>query len=296
MEPPRFTPPPSLPARRPPVPPPALPDPSPPAPPPGPRFRWRRLIRSPRGAAGIAVLAAALLLWPFGGLSWIPWLLGFGALVLLRLLRLDGLLRGWDLPLAGLVVVIGLMASTTPWAWALALSIGVLLAGLAQLPAWRLAAVGAVLCVGSGVGFVLSDIQDAREAAANYGAVQERSRAEQGAPRPDGVLPALLNRIAFASPGAVCDNLLAEPARAAFVASVQQPDCEAAVMELASRVSDRDRYAQADATSERTGAGGMVVDACAMRWKLAPAGPQLGHLTIGPTSTGRFVVTGFRPC
>src|ERR687893_726326 len=64
-------------------------------------------------------------------------------LLVLRLMRLDGPLRGWDIPLAGLAVVIGLMLSTSPWAWALAGSIGVLLAGLAQLPWWRLAAGGA---------------------------------------------------------------------------------------------------------------------------------------------------------
>src|SRR3954447_13848804 len=164
MEPPREPGPPWLPEARPAYPPPV---PVPPGPAQGngpgtarPRFDWRRLTRSPRGAAGLAVLAAALLLWPFAGFSWIPWLIGIAALVVLRLLRLDGPLRGWDIPLAGLAVVIGLMMSTGPWAWALAGSIGVLLAGLAQLPWWRLAAVGAVLCVVSGIGWGLSVHQD----------------------------------------------------------------------------------------------------------------------------------------
>ena len=111
---------------------------------------WRRLTRSRRGAAGLCIATAALLLWPFAGWSAIPWLIGIGVLVVLRLLRLDGPLRGWAPHLGGLVVIAGLMYGTGPWAWALAASIGVLLAGLAQLPWWRLAAAGAVFCVVSG--------------------------------------------------------------------------------------------------------------------------------------------------
>jgi hypothetical protein len=244
----------------------------------------------------VAVLAAALLLWPFAGLSWIPWLIGLAALIVLRVLRLDGPLRGWDIPLAGLAVVIGLMMSTGPWAWALAASIGVLLAGLAQLPWWRLAAVGAALCLVSGVGFALSTVRDAEQAAADYGRFQQENRANLGAPRPNSVLPLLLNRIALASPGAVCDNLLSESAAAAFAASHPHGDCDAAVAALASQVVDRDRYAQAQAPSSPT-ADGLVIDACAMSWSAGEvAGPQIGHLTIGPTAPSRYAVTDFRPC
>src|ERR1700754_3780279 len=269
MDPRRPTPPPWLPAARPQVPPPAASEPPPPAPPPGPparpRFDWRRLARSRRGAAGLAILAAALLLWPFSGLSWIPWLAGLGALIVLRILRLDGLLRGWDLPLAGLVVVVGLMMSTGPWAWALAASIGVLIAGLVRLPAWRLAAAGAVLCLITGVGFAVTNLAQQQQAAASYEVTPQLNRGDQGAPRPQSVLPSLLNRIAMGSPGAVCDNLLSEPARTPFAASVGQPDCAAAVMALAARVSDRIRYAQAEIPSVPT-ATGIEADACNMSW------------------------------
>ncbi len=78
------------------------------------RFTWQRLTRTRRGAAGLAIGSAALLLWPFAGVVGIPWLVGLGVLLLLRLLRLDGLLRGWDVHLGGLVVVVGLMFSTGP--------------------------------------------------------------------------------------------------------------------------------------------------------------------------------------
>src|SRR5258706_12554723 len=182
MEPDR-PPPPWLPAERPPSPPPAVPEP-PPTDPPARSLRWRTLPRSPRGAAGLAIAAAALLLWPLSGWSWIPWLVGLGLLVVLRLLRLDGLLRGWVLHLGGVVVVVGLMYSTSPWAWALAASIGVLLAGLLQLPWWRLAAVGAVLGGGAGGGFGISTYRTEQETAAADAQVQHELQGQQGAARP----------------------------------------------------------------------------------------------------------------
>ncbi len=295
---------PRLPAARPPqppvpaFPPPPYPPPPEPAPKPpvGPRFGWRRFTRSPRGTAGVVIVAAALLLWPFAGLSWIPWLAGLVVMVLLRLLRLDKVLRNWDLHLAGLVVVAGLMLSTTPWAWALSASIGVLIAGLAQLPWWRLAAVGVVLCAVSGIGFGVTTIQAERRAVAEYGQVQEQNRLALGAPRADSVLPTMLNRIAQNSPGAVCDNLLGPAAREPFAASVEQPTCAAAVNAIASRVTDRNSYAGADAPTSPT-ADGMEVDACAMTWRTgSPPGPQLGRLTIGQIAPSRYVVLAFRPC
>jgi hypothetical protein len=240
-------------------------------------------------------VAAALLLWPFAGLSWIPWLIGFLALIALRLLRLDGLLRGWDGPAAGLVVVAGLMISTTPWAWALAASIGVLIGGLVRLPAWRLAALGALLCLLAGAGYVWSNIEAERAAVAAYAPLQERSRQDQGASRPNGVLPILLNRIAQGSPDAICNNLLAEPVRASFAAAAGQPGCDAAVRALSERVTDSQRYADAEAPSTPL-ADGLRVDACALDWGGTPAGPQLGHLTITATSPSRYLVTAFRPC
>lgn len=250
-----------------------------------------------RGTAGLGIGAAALLLWPFSGWSWIPWAAGLVVLVLLALLRLDRLLRGWSWHVAGLVVVGGLMVSTTPWAWALAASIGVLVAGLLQLPEWRLAAVGAVLCLVSGVAFTFVNVQDAQEAAAAQAQTQAESRGMQGARSVNSLLPTLLNRIARDSPGAVCDNLLAEPARPAFVASTGQPDCVAAVAAIAAQVVDRNEYAEADAPSREL-PDGLAVDACAMTWDTAvPAGPQLGELTVGRAPTGpTFVVTAFAPC
>ncbi len=273
------------------------PRPERPALPAAPSTLWTRLTRTRRGAAGVGIAAAALLLWPFAGLSWIPWLAGLGALVLLAVLRLDRLLSGWVWHVAGLVVVAGLMVSTTPWAWALAASIGVLVAGLLRLPAWRVAAVGAVLCVASGAGLVVASAQSREEAAAAQTARNETDRGLYGAQRPQGVLPLVLGRIAAGSPGAVCDNLLAETTHAAFAASAGAPDCPAAVGVLAGRVTNPRDYADAEAPTQERGAD-VVVDACSLTWNGSPAaGPQLGVLTVGRAPTGpSYVVTGFAPC
>lgn len=294
--------PPWLPATRDPVPPPVVPDPAPtppadPPPPPGPRFGWRRITRSPRGAAGLAIAVAALLLWPFAGWSALPWLAGIGLLLLLRLLRLDGLLRGWAPHLGGIAVVGGLTLSTDPWAWALAASIGVLLAGLAQLPWWRLAVVGAALCVVTGVGFGFSTIRDAQQVAAETAQTQERSRGAQGASRQSGVLPILLSRIARNVPGPICDNLLTAEAQVGFVAAAGGLDCVSSVGSLFSKVVDPNAYERADAPAVVRD-GVLVVDACAMSWGDAPApGPQLGKLTIGPKAGGAtYVITAFSVC
>ena len=262
-----------------------------------PTFTWQRLTRTRRGAAGLAIGSAALLLWPFSGWSWIPWLIGLGLLVVLRLLRLDGLFRGWIWHLGGLAVLVGLMYSTTPWAWALAASIGVLIAGLLQLPWWRLAAVGVVLCAISGTGFALTTVQTQQQQAAADTQVQHELQAQQGAPRPQGVLPIVLNRIAQNVPGPICDNLLADPARAAFVAAAAATSCEAAVAALSARVADRSAYAGADAPTTAT-ADGMTVNACALTWPDGrTAGPQLGRLEIGHKPGGAsYFVMAFSSC
>src|SRR6478736_2288822 len=91
---------PRLPAVRPPgavgrpyVPPPRAPGPASLPPPADSRdagpHRWRRLTRTRRGAAGLAIVTASVLLWPFAGWFWIPWLAGLVLLVLVALLRLD---------------------------------------------------------------------------------------------------------------------------------------------------------------------------------------------------------------
>ncbi|OJY40954.1 MAG: hypothetical protein BGP03_25425 [Pseudonocardia sp. 73-21] len=267
-------------------------DPSPPRPTP---FGWRRLTRSRRGAAGLVIAVAALLLWPFSGWSWIPWAAGIGLLILLRLLRLDGLLRGWVLHLGGVVVVVGLMYSTGPWAWALAGSIGILLAGLAQLPWWKLAAVGAVLCVLSGVGFGISSYRTAEEQREIESHMGDPMRTALGEGQPGRVLPALLQAVTRDDVDPMC-RLLTQSAEDAVLAATKAPDCTSAVGVMNQRVPGV-------VVNERTlpqptaVAGGWRVDGCATPWATA-AGRDLGVVLIAQSdpSVKRFVVSGFAPC
>ncbi|WP_219420415.1 hypothetical protein [Pseudonocardia nigra] len=278
-----------------------MPEPPPTPPPTSPRGRpritWRRLTRSRRGAAGLGAVAAALLLWPFSGFSWIPWLAGLAALVVLRLLRLDGLLKGWDLPLAGLVVVVGLMLSTGPWAWALAAGIGVLLAGLAQLPAWRLAAVGAVLSLAAGVGFGVSLYTDRSELTRQQAEASRQTFGLFGERRPERVFGALVEGIVQGDLPGVC-GLLDDRAEQDFVRAAGAADCAAAVAAFHQAVPPT---LQSDDVSVPAVQDGdrWLIDACRTGWaRPLLGGPSLGELEVRRSAPpgGTYFIAAFSPC
>ena len=238
-----------------------------------------------------------MLLWPFAGWFWIPWLAGLVVLVLIALLRLDRFLGMWSWHVGALAVLVGLMLKTGPWDWALAGSIGVLLAGLVQLPWWRLTAVGAVLCVVSGVGWGWQQHRVAQEAAAREAQAQAQSYDQNEMSRPTRAFPVLLRAIGRGDPQPVCGGLLTDDARASFVSAAGAVDCPSAVRALAGRVDDPAAYGLGRAPSTSTG-DGLTVDACHIRWSVGTApGPQLGMLTVGRVGTATsFVITGFQSC
>jgi hypothetical protein len=263
---------------------------------PRPSFTWQRLTRTRRGAAGLAIGSAALLLWPFAGWAAIPWLVGLGVLVLLRLLRLDGLLRGWVWHLGGLVVVAGLMYSTGPWAWALAASIGVLVAGLLQLPWWRLAAVGVVMCAVSGVGFAFSTYQTQEAQRAQDAAENAQSYSLQGERTPERVVGALLENIAQDDVPAFC-GLLDVPARSDVVRATGAADCPGALAALRSRTSNP-QYQHLDAPTVQNGSV-WLTDACRTAWATPALGGQaLGRIEVRKSAPpgGTYFISRFLPC
>ena len=269
---------------------------TPPPTPPRPSFTWQRLTRTRRGAAGLVIGSAALLLWPFAGWSVIPWLVGLGVLLLLRLLRLDCLLRGWVWHLGGLVVLVGLMYSTGPWAWALAASIGVLVAGLLQLPWWRLAAVGVVMCAVSGVGFGFSTYQTQEAQRAQDAAENAQSYGLQGERTPERVVGALLENIAQNDVPAFC-GLLDVPARADVVRVTGAADCPGALAALRSRASSP-QYQHLVAPTVQNGAV-WLTDACRTPWATPPLGGQaLGRIEVRRSDPpgGTYFVSRFLPC
>lgn len=217
-------------------------------------------------------------------------------LVVLRLLRLDGPLRGWDIPLACAAVVIGLMMSTGPWAWAMAGSVGVLLAGLVRLPRWQLAAAGFVLCVVSGIGFGLSLHEDRIALEQVQARAGDPMRAQLGESRAARVLPALLTAVQQDDADPVC-RLLTPQAESQLLAALRAGSCPDAVAELHRRTSGAPGQNERSLPQPQTSPDGVVVDACSTTWSSA-AGPELGRILIMQTepSVQRFAVRGFAPC
>ncbi len=260
----------------------------------------RRITWTPRLAVGVGLAGACLLLWPFAEWNWIPIAIGVGLLVLLRLLRLDGLLRGWAPHLVGLVVLVLLVLDTGPWEWALAVSLGVLLAGVTQWPRWQLLAVGAVLVTASTAGYLLSQ----QQARVEQAAAQARQNEITGAfpiEDPKALLRTMMLRIVRDDAAGGC-AILAEPAEVQFAQAVGAPDCPAAVHQLAREVTDPRRYVEPvlPASAITTSGVKITVDGCEASWPGTGAdpGPGLGRFTlepIGPASK-RYAVTGFTPC
>ncbi|MDN5858989.1 MAG: hypothetical protein L0H84_10225 [Pseudonocardia sp.] len=266
------------------------------APPPERGFDWRRYVTTPRAAAGLGLLAAVLLLWPFSGFSWIPLLAGFGALLVVRILRFDGLLRGWDLPLALLVAVVGLLWSTGPWEWALAAGIGVLIAGLLRLPEWKIAAVGAALCLVAGSGFGITVVQELRSAEQTFREAQAQTYAVEGELVPYRVVGALLEGIVQNDPAGVC-RLLGERARQQFSAKAGAANCAEATRTFHAAVAaSPPAYEGLQVTLETRGATS-IVNGCATAWASAPLGDRsLGRIVLEETSAEHYYGALFLPC
>ena len=172
-----------------------------------------------------------------------------------------------------------------------------LLAGLVQLPWWRLAAVGAVLCLLAGAGWGFDRYRAAQERAAQEAQTSQQNRGRLGVVRPNLVLQVVLSSVGRGDVGPVCGKLFSEPAQAPFAASTGAPDCVGAVRALAAQVDDPAAYARGRAPSSQDG-DVLTVDACRLQWTAgATPGPQLGVLTVGRVGAETtYVVTAFRAC
>lgn len=292
-------------------------DPSRPQEPPKPT-PWQRIrARGWRLAIGVGIAGAALLLIPFFlwptldpdrpvAQWWPPFAIGLGTLILLSVLRLDRLLRGWTWHVAGVVFVGALVVwtSANPWAWAFALSVGVLLVGLLRLPRPELAVVGAVLCAVSLVGFSVRAGQITQQQAQIEAHAGDEVRATVGGvPNAQEVGPLLDRAISgpVPDPEPVC-RIVSPAAAAQLAAATGTADCTAAVTAIQQRraasgggpapVTDVPHDA-VPMTSQQS----YTVGTCTSAWAAA-AGPQLGRVTVtwtNPTAR-RYAITAFVPC
>jgi hypothetical protein len=266
---------------------------------PGPQRAPRRQ-RSARAVAGVAILVAIGLLWPFAGWNWWPIVAGLGVLLLLALLRLDRVLLGWAPHLAGLVTVALLLTRTGPWAWGFAAGLALLGYGLVRLPDWRVLAAGAALTAVCGAGYGISQYRtDAQVQADNARTTEEQKARVIGGPA-QLALSRLANGIAAGDPGVAC-GVLGPDAGARFAAAFRAADCATAVRGLAGQVTDAGGYVSAytapglprGGVSAATGAPTAVADGCQAG---TVPGPRLGRLELRRQKADQYAVVGYVPC
>jgi hypothetical protein len=249
--------------------------------------------------AGVVLLAAALLLWPFANWSWWPVVIGFGVLVVLYVSRLDRLLFGWAPHLAGLVAVVLMAARSDVWAWGLAVGLAVLGVGFTRWPERQVLAVGAALVVVFGAGYAIVHYRTATERHTEQARAAQAQATNVMAISPDLLVLALTNSIAGSDAPTAC-ALLGGPAGGQLASSVRQPDCPSAVGALASRVTDASAYRAASLPAgsvTKRPDHTVTVDACRPRWPAPAPGPPLGRFTLRQYQGGdRYVVTGYAPC
>ncbi len=260
---------------------------------PGPVIRRRPL----RVVAGVAILAAIGLLWPFAGFDWWPVVAGLGVLVLLFVSRLDRLLLGWAPHLAGLVAVALLLSRTGPWVWGFAVGLAVLAAGLVRLPDWRVLAAGAALTAVFGIGYGLTQYRTAAELTAQQARTGAEQAADVMATAAELVLPSLTNSLAGGDARTVC-ALLGPTAGTQLAQARRASDCQAAARGMAAEVRDPAGYRAGTlpAGSIVKRADGASVDACRARWSNPAAGPGLGRFELRRHQVERFLIVGYQPC
>ncbi|HEY0574293.1 MAG TPA: hypothetical protein VGD73_09330 [Pseudonocardia sp.] len=263
------------------------------------RRRWPLRV-----LAGLVLLVAVGLLWPFAGWSWWPWVGGLGVLILLYLLRLDRLLFGWAPHLAGLVTVVLMAARSDPWAWGLAGGIAVLGVGVARLPDRRLLVVGAGLVLLFGLGYGVAHFRTAQQRQAEQAQESARQASNVMAIAPELLLRAVARGIAAGDARTTCD-LLGSPASDQLAGSVGTPDCAAAVRQLATQVRDPGAYASPllppTALAKQPGATGQsgtaTLDGCQAKWPGPDPGPKLGRFSLRQfQQSDRYLVTGYSSC
>ncbi|HEY4003963.1 MAG TPA: hypothetical protein VGM60_02080 [Pseudonocardia sp.] len=249
--------------------------------------------------AGLILLAAVLLLWPFADWSWWPIVIGLGVLVLVSLLRLDRVLFGWAPHLAGLVVVVLMAARSDPWAWGLAAGLAVLVAGFTRLPDWRVLAAGAAVTLVCGVGYGVAHYRTTAQLRADQAAADTRYRQSRSALPAEAVLPSITTDIAADDAVKAC-GILGSPAGQQFAAAFGAPDCASAVHQLNARVVNPRGYANprlpAGSVVKRSDHTATVLGCRAWPDPAAAPGPPLGQFELRLYQGSTYLITGYRSC
>jgi len=258
-------------------------------------------------------LAPVLLLvfavvWPLAGFPWWPLVFVLALGVVLRVLGFGYLLAGKRGPvlLVALLVVTTLLA-WTPWAAVTALGGALAIAGGFRLPRWQLLALGMVLFLGAGAGWVAETVITARQRADSWAQTSEYNRAQLLPHSPREALGAVMATVADGDTTAAC-ALFSDAARVQLAAAWGAPDCPGAVLAWHARVTRPDDYGLSvrltgDTTTTAPDRETATVTGCALTWNSPLTGRQPA---AGPTSPGRFElrralgqgyqITDYRPC
>ena len=258
--------------------------------------------------AGPLLLAVFAVVWPLPGFPWWPLLLVGALAVGLRLLGFGYLLAGRRGPalLVGLLVVTTLGA-VSPWAAVSAVGAGLAVVGLFRLPRWQLLAVGMVLFLLAGAGWVAETVAAARRAAEIEEQKNAWSRAQLLPRSPREALNSVMILVARDEAGFAC-GLFVPAAQAQLAVAWDAPDCAGAVHAWHARITRPGDYRLSwhvlgvvDTVSPDAETG--TVTGCGLVWSspldgLKPdAGPRSpGRMQVQRILRSGYQITDYRPC
>ncbi|MHA6631887.1 hypothetical protein ACU61A_41195 [Pseudonocardia sichuanensis] len=254
------------------------------------------------------LLLVFVVVWPLAGFPWWPLVLVLGLAVVLRVLGFGYLLAGKRGP----VLLVALLLVTTlgawsPWLAVTALGAGIAVAGAFRLPRWQLLAVGMVLFLCAGAGWVTETVIAAQQRAASYEQTREHNRAQILPRSPRQVLGAVMETVADGDTSSAC-SLFTAPAEVQLAAAFDAPDCAAAVLAWHERVTRPEDYGLSprllgDVSTVSPDRETATVAGCGLRWFSPVDGAEP---PAGPASPGRmqlrrvlglgYEITDYRPC
>ncbi len=264
--------------------------------------------RRRRGRSGCVLLVVFALVWPLAGFPWWPLVLVFGLAVVLRVLGFGYLLAGQRGPGLLVALLVGTtLGAASPWLAVTALGAALAVAGLFRLPRWQLLAVGMVLFLVAGAGYVAETVATARLRAAYDEQDREYNRARLLPRSPRDALGAVMAAVADADTSTAC-ALFTTSAREQLAAAFDAPDCVAAVRTWHARVTRPSDYGlsprlRGEVSTVSPDRETATVAGCGLRWYSPINGEQPA---AGPPSPGRmqlrrvlgvgYEITDYRPC
>ncbi len=261
-------------------------------------------------AAGLGLLAAAVVLWGFAGFTWRVPAAALGGVVVARLLLLPLFprrLRAWLGPLVLAATFLYLLTQVSGWAWGITLALVGTAVGVVRLPRWRVLAASVAVGVVCAAGLLVSGHESAVQQQLQQAQGDQVDASRELADDPTLLLSSLTTLIVSGDTVGGC-FYFSPAAQAQFAASVGARDCPVAISVLHQQVRDPARYQSPRLPPEAItrGPGGEMatVNACVATWGPAfegspsdgSVGPRLGVLTLVRQHGNGYLVTRYTGC